>query len=661
MCIKDKAKLTQIIYLGLFFVLIQFYHINMGHAGLSLPLNIFTWGAMLLLSLWLISAAFIRGRIYTSPSLIFIFIAALLFSFPLLWTHPEYRISSLPRLTGIWGAVVLFFALQQMKLDSRTKEALLFFILLTALLECGLSLLQWHWPDVARDIMEYNAARMGGKPYGIFQQPNVLASFLATGYGVALYFSYVMRTRTLLWFITLCVQGLIVFILCLTQSRVGLCSAILELLLLSMLSPDLLSSLRKDATRLATTPSLKLLIKGLVILLIVGEIMTVNVVKPAIAIPVSSLLVVLAMGWCMVSGRKTQTVLFRQCAVFIVAALAVLFYVHPDISTLIDRMSAGTASAQSVINATTDLVHVTSSIERLSILKVTLHLIQQNLWLGHGLGSFETAFPEAKQQAHILITSYITHPHNELFYVWAEGGVIAVLGLLLALYACVCPALHRKSSEQEAGGAIFSWAMVILMLPIILHTLLEYPLYQSAPHLLVLLLLVRMGQQENSRQEAEPKILSTSPGSVRMLRLLLLPLLVLIFVALILLVKGWQFQEKLTLLERGGLRDFPEHVTLAAQITQYGRYDFDAHAHLLLDYNLSHKLTDLNEYLTWSKKYLQVYEDAGVYDAAIRIARYEAKDSLVQELTACGKLSFPLDTRFAGENSGLICNKLLFK
>lgn len=82
-------------------------------------------------------------------------------------------------------------------------------------------------------------------------------------------------------------------------------------------------------------------------------------------------------------------------------------------------------------------------------------------------------------------------------------------------------------------------------------------------------------------------------------------------------------------------------------LTQYDRYDFDQHTRQLLQYNISHDPQLLNRYTQWGENYLKVHNDAGVYDAMIRIARYQGHQQLAEDLATSARLSFYRDSRFA--------------
>ncbi|GAM67534.1 lipid A core-O-antigen ligase [Vibrio sp. JCM 19236] len=79
---------------------------------------------------------------------------------------------------GLWAGLGLFVALQQFRFSNEEKQRLLWFILLSVLIEAFFGWVQYTLLSEG-NIFGYNT--VANRPYGIFQQPNVMASFLATG------------------------------------------------------------------------------------------------------------------------------------------------------------------------------------------------------------------------------------------------------------------------------------------------------------------------------------------------------------------------------------------------------------------------------------------------------------------------------------------------
>ena len=126
--------------------------------------------------------------------------------------------------------------------------------------------------------------------------------------------------------------------------------------------------------------------------------------------------------------------------------------------------------------------------ERLGIYAISLSLIEKSPVWGHGIGSFIPKWHEEKilfihdDPQFETISSYLTHPHNEVMLWAVEGGMIALVGFIFVLlFLYKTGRLHYQQ-----------WPVMVLLLPIVLHTQVELPFYTSALHWFVVLLLLSM-------------------------------------------------------------------------------------------------------------------------------------------------------------------------
>jgi Domain of unknown function (DUF3366)./O-Antigen ligase. len=135
-------------------------------------------------------------------------------------------------------------------------------------------------------------------------------------------------------------------------------------------------------------------------------------------------------------------------------------------------------------------VHDGSNQQRLLTLFHTFIFASHHPFAGYGAGTYEGAY-----QAYLALipggnpgVEMMTHPHNELLYQFAEGGGIALSGVLLwcGLYV----RLWLKVKTLVQAGALTA------MLPVLVHTQVEFPLYYSVPHWLMLLILLRLSENE---------------------------------------------------------------------------------------------------------------------------------------------------------------------
>ncbi|CAH6161266.1 O-antigen ligase C-terminal domain-containing protein [Pantoea agglomerans] len=646
---------TVIFVVTIYFLLLNHIYIkNMGGAGLLLPLNIITWSLMLLISaLLMLSTALLNKRILFTTEIRLGLLAALLMTLPVCWTPAVNYSNALPRLAAIWGALIFSMSLRQMHLSNTAKHAILMLILISALLESLLSLFQWGWPTLAQQLMEYNIGRAAGRPYGIFQQPNLLASYVATGYAVAVYFFYRQATlQRSLVVVLLLLQGVMLWVLLLSGSRVGLYGALLALFLLSAMISEFRQ--RNDQSPLTFRKHLSLAVRWLIIMLLILTGLLVNVIgglmqRPESVMNVSLLLIASGMLWCLLIAGKDRASLIRQaCCFTVMIVCAAGFFLPPTLSSAATPVITETLPHSDVTGP--DLVHAGSSSERLNMLKGSLSLILQHPWAGVGLGGFEAAFATVRENYGTGIGSYtVRHPHNELLYVLVEGGPLALSGLCLAAIACFLPALNalrtrnKKYTTALTDERCRALAVAVLLLPISLHVLLEYPFYQSASHLLVFLLLVRISQPEMLHQH---RTIFVQHRRVNATTILLIFLSVGLLLAACDLLAGLKIQQQLTLAERYDLQSLPPDLPFSVSLTQYERYDFDRHTQELLKYNREHNSQLLEDYAHWAQVYLAVHNDAGVYASAIRIALYQGNTTLANKLAAQARLSFYADSRF---------------
>ncbi|WMC10173.1 Wzy polymerase domain-containing protein [Oceanimonas pelagia] len=213
----------------------HFFMHNPGGAGLYLPFNMTGWmlvSLMIALGLWQLTRnrAVVWSRFHLGCWLAFALMLV-----PLLYPGAELADRALPRLAGLAGGLLFWFALLQCRFDEHGRWRLLYVLLAAVTLEILLGLVQYYLLEPGNPI-GYNTKT--NRPYGIFQQPNVMASFMATGLMLAWYL-WLEDRRPLpavrrLWLgAVLLTTSLLLVVL---QSRVGLLGGLTGVLLLLPLS-----------------------------------------------------------------------------------------------------------------------------------------------------------------------------------------------------------------------------------------------------------------------------------------------------------------------------------------------------------------------------------------------------------------------------------------
>jgi len=162
----------------------HYFQHNGGGSGLHLPFNAIGWmfiSTLISIGLW--QATLQAKLVYSQMSLMFI-AATLVMLLPVLYADPIVAGLSYTRLFGLVGGLLFFIALQQLQLTQQQRLGLLYLMLGAVFVEALFSLVQYYLLPVNNPV---GYQKIANRPYGIFQQPNVSASFLTTGIALALY------------------------------------------------------------------------------------------------------------------------------------------------------------------------------------------------------------------------------------------------------------------------------------------------------------------------------------------------------------------------------------------------------------------------------------------------------------------------------------------
>ena len=130
------------------------------------------------------------------------------------------------------------------------------------------------------------------------------------------------------------------------------------------------------------------------------------------------------------------------------------------------------------------------------------------------------------------------HPHNELLFWTAEGGILPLIGILII----ACSFLNMVWKTKLKRG----WLYFTMLLPILVHTQLELPFYISTIHWFIFIFLIFMiDERYGYKHELDISNLSLFKGIS-----LIFPLLVCIYMFTTL-----QSTRLLTKYERSGYKD----------------------------------------------------------------------------------------------------------
>ncbi|MGF1765072.1 PglL family O-oligosaccharyltransferase [Aliivibrio kagoshimensis] len=426
----------------LFLITMHLFQPNPGGSGLNLTFNSASWIPL--------SIAIAIGLYHTAKQKLLryskftvgLFAVCLMLTLPLMFSDAILSIAT-PRLIALWAGFFFFVTLQQFTFSNRQKQQLLWLVVLAVCIESLLGYVQFLLLKPS-NFLGYNT--IINRPYGIFQQPNVMASFLATGLAIASYllarqpikydrhpFSLLMLLLTIISTIPLIVV---------LASRTGWLSSILVLL---MITPYMWRFTNKRR----------------------------------FCLWVSALLI----GLC--------------------SSIALVQYSQLNIEAKGDGFTEQTLLHKSNLQSSRSYIYPQA-----------LDMILEKPLTGYGYGRFESEYTLYTAKQHNLNTNYhpglpaLDHPHNELLFWAVEGGVVPILGLLLAFGLIV----NRIMKTQRYTRL----AILALFIPIAIHTQLEYPFYHSVPHWVTFILLLFWLDQLSCKRRK----ISITPPTMVSLRLL---------------------------------------------------------------------------------------------------------------------------------------------
>ncbi|WP_394150865.1 PglL family O-oligosaccharyltransferase [Vibrio maritimus] len=343
-------------------------------------------------------------------------LSCVLMTLPLLYSVPDIA-SVAPRYVALWFGFLFFVLLQQFQFTNKQKQRLLWLIVLASLIEASIGYAQfllltpdnWFGYDVSTN-----------RPYGIFQQPNVMASFLATGFVLSGYllarqkhkYNWRISDVSILYVTPMITIPLVVVL----GSRTGWLGAALGFVFL-------VPYLYRHSTRKR----------------------------------------------------------FRGWTLATLAGLALGLL-----------LGFGSSGSQNLITQKSSLEDVRSTIYSQS-----LDMLIEKPFTGYGLGKFESEYLIYTARQHQLNDSFapglpaLDHPHNEMLFWGIEGGLLPMLGILLAALFVLSRIYTAKKGTRLAIFALF--------LPIFLHSQLEYPFYHSLIHWITFIILIYWVDQRTPR------------------------------------------------------------------------------------------------------------------------------------------------------------------
>lgn len=580
----------------IFWVGMNYVNINMGGIGVQVPYNIFAWlgcSAFILAALLRIFwAGEIRLHVATYCYLAFF----LLLLFPLVYSDRLFLSVEGLRFSGIGAGLLFFLAVQQFSTHS-SNPRLLQVLLVSTVIQTAWGLLQYYF--IFEPSRLFYRAEFG-IPYGVFQQVNVFAIYLAFGSILALYF-WSKAKGSLLWW--------------------GVCVGALLFLNAH------LAVLSSAGTALFTG-----------------------------GVSITGYLAYLRF-----KGRPAKWIL--AFAVSLIAGYSApksWFDIRPErlsntesINQELPQREGGRSGAESSIlptgglrgpdadQAAASLVEsvtsssLTSSLSsflgtRPTIYVVATKMFLDEFWRGHGVGTFRKQYllyqgEYLKEHPGAPAEFNLHHPHNELLYWAIELGFLSLMAFFFLVWSWL----------KMARSGLLKLEVLLITSPLILHSLVELPFYHSAAHWLGFVLVL------------------AASGDPRYVRIFKVPRLGVAMVAVVGLggaLRAWIFLlstyfalQMFVNFNAGGRENVAYLFNIKNPAAFQQRYEFELFQWKLRQANKLGEVNtqDLNNFLVWSFSVIQYAPLPGIYESFISALMIAGKFDAAQKYLDEAKLMYP--------------------
>lgn len=277
-----------------------------------------------------------------------------------------------------------------------------------------------------------------------------------------------------------------------------------------------------------------------------------------------------------------------------------------------------------------DSYELTSSYRQLYWTHV-LSMLPQSPLLGHGYGSFEYTFlhdfyaPEHITPSMRLMEENLDHPHNEVLFWLHEGGIVAVFGLMVFATGYI------RSLFKCAGWAK-RISLLALVLPLLFHSMVEYPFYHSVAHFFFFIVFLWLADAESGQQE----IISCKYWFLARFIAILIPLVVVPF-----MLTGLQAAYVLTKYDRSQVKNPQVLEQIVNPLPWMMMYEFQMRSVQLTFSAAMHDKAGLESYVDWAKKFLHNTPRAVVYGRLVYALQLLNDKEQTQFWLGEGKRLFP--------------------
>lgn len=318
-------------------------------------------------------------------------------------------------------------------------------------------------------------------------------------------------------------------------------------------------------------------------------------------------------------ARKTQLINNKRFSALLIVAVMSGF------------MLGAIQSGGRVLDKTAAVQEGYTGSARLGIYHISADLLVEEPLFGHGIGSFPRVFQYAKpdfyqeQPDAKLPKEKVGHPHNELLQWMVEGGVTALLGILVATIG-VLLALTKS-------GVSRGWSYFALLLPLSFHTQVELPFYMSAMHWLAFMILLAVPLKLFSTQRNN--LMTVYAKKLSAISLLVISLILIAALAhtihanwdFVSFYKGQQNEDPLPIAKKNPfLSEQAQWIDMSALMYSSMQYD--------LRENVAY-------YVQWGEQLLKTNPDIDLYAKLLDAYEYLDKKSDYCETAREGNLIYP--------------------
>jgi len=550
MDIQQKIKSTFLITFALLMGLgAHYFQHNQGGSGLELAQNNVVWiffSILIALGLWKITFA---KQIFYSKFTLFFLTACILFFIPVFYPNNFLAEQSYTRLLGLFAGFLLFVSLQQMRFSATFIQRLLLLIVLAGCLQACYSLTQDYLLP-ADNIFGYNVGY--GRPYGIFQQPNVLASFMATTLILSAYLLHKIECKKVQGFLLLTIL-LTMWVIIVAMSRTGYLAVVFSLALFA--------------------------------------------------------------PWAYQQHKK-------RFMLFLVTLLVAI----------------GLASIKSDALAARNSEVMQEGGIRISFYKNSWHMIKEKPLLGYGYGSFEKSYllsnaERIKNGESITGKTHLSHPHNDTLFWLIEGGIVPLFAILLLVVGFFSTLRRVKLSN--------ALALMALVIPIALHTQTEYPLYHSALHWLVFIVLVFYIDNKSQTTQTKP----FHPTFALRAFALLIPSIAALF-----MITNLYTIAKITQYERSKNPDINLLMDIVNPLVFQDRFDFHLSYFRLLLAIRTHNEQEVKSVIHWTEATLEKTPKSFFYRLLYKAYQADHQPEKAQQTLEYARYLFPKHKQLVNDN-----------